>query len=64
MLSDEKLKEIMLKVEKIQATGSTDDEELLCFIDAWYDNSAIIERFMALSIDIWKEAAYRWKDIV
>lgn len=29
--------------------------------DTWYDNSVGMERFMALSIDVWKEAAFRWR---
>ena len=59
-LSDEKLKDIMDKVEDLQIKGATNDEELCNLSETWYDNSVGMERLMVLSIDVWKEAAFRW----
>jgi len=59
-LSDNKLRDIMDKVEDLLITGVTGDEELRNLAETWYDNSVGMERFMALSIDVWKEAAFRW----
>lgn len=61
-LSDDKLKKILDKVDDMQITGVTSNEELRNLAETWYDNSVGMERFMALSIDIWKEAAYRWRN--
>lgn len=60
-LSDDKLKEILDKVDDLQISGTTGDEELQNLAETWYDNSVGMERFMALSIDVWKEAAFRWR---
>lgn len=61
-LSDDKLKKLLDKVDSLQIVGSTDDEELQNLAETWYDNSVGMERFIALSIDAWKEAAFRWKN--
>ncbi len=61
-LSDDKLRDIMDKVEDLQITGVTGDEELQNLAETWYDNSVGMERLMALSIDVWKEAAFRWRN--
>ena len=61
-LSDDKLKDILDKVDDLQITGVTGDDELQNLADTWYDNSVGMERFMALSIDVWKEAAFRWRN--
>ena len=60
-LSDDKLKEILDKVDDLQMAGATGDEELQNLVETWYDNSVGMERFIALSIDVWKEAAFRWR---
>lgn len=62
-LSDNKLKEILSKIDELQNTGATGDEELRSLAETWYDNSVGTERFMALSIDVWKEAAFRWANL-
>lgn len=61
-LSDDKLKKLLDKVDSLQIVGATDDEELQNLAETWYDNSVCMERFIALSIDVWKEAAFRWKN--
>lgn len=61
-LSDEKLRDILDKVDDLQITGVTGDEELRNLAETWYDNSVGIERLTALSIDVWKEAAFRWRN--
>ena len=61
-LSDDKLKDILDKVDDLQITGVTGDDELQNLADTWYDISVGMERFMALSIDVWKEAAFRWRN--
>lgn len=60
-LSDQKLKKILDKVDDFQITGVNRDEELQNLAETWYDNSVGMEWFMALSIDVWKEAAFRWR---
>lgn len=59
-LSDNKLKELLNKVDDLQIAGVTADDELRNLAETWYDNSVGMERFMRLSIDVWKEAAFRW----
>lgn len=59
-LTDKKLKELLEKIDNLQNTGVTDDEELINLSDTWYDNNVGMERFMSLSIDVWKEAALRF----
>lgn len=61
-LSNDKLKDILDKVDDLQITGVNVDEELRNLAETWYDNSVGMERFMALSIDVWKEAAFRWRN--
>ena len=61
-LSDDKLRDILDKVDDLQITGVTGDEELRNLAETWYDNSIGMEQLMALSIDVWKEAAYRWRN--
>lgn len=62
-LSDEKLKEILLKIQEFQTTGVTSDEELKNIANTQYDNKVGLERFTCLSIDIWKETSFRWLDL-
>lgn len=59
-LTDKKLKELLEKIDDLQNTGVTSDEELRSLSETWYDNRVGVERFTALSIDIWKEAALRF----
>lgn len=59
-LNDEKLSELLDKIDDLQLKGSTSDEELILLSETWYDNNVGVERFVRLSIDAWKEAAYRF----
>lgn len=59
-LTDQKLKELLEKIDDLQNTGSTGDEELRSLSETWYDNRVGVDRFIALSIDVWKEAALRF----
>lgn len=59
-LTDKKLKELLEKIDDLQNIGATGDEELRSLSETWYDNRVGIERFTALSIDVWKEAALRF----
>ena len=59
-LSDERLKEMLSYVQDIEILGSTDNEKVLNITETWYDQKVGIERLMAFSIDVWKEAALRW----
>lgn len=57
-LLDNKLREILGKIDELQNTEITRDEELRNLAETQYDNSVGSEQFMALSIDVWKEAAF------
>lgn len=59
-LTDKKLKELLEKIDDLQNTGVTGDEELRSLSEIWYDNRVGVERFTVLSIDVWKEAALRF----
>ena len=59
-LTDKKLIELLEKIDNLRNTGVTDDEELINLSDTWYDNKVGIDRFMLLSIDVWREAALRF----
>ena len=63
-LSDEQLKEILSYVQDIEILGGTDNEKVLNITETWYDQKVGIERLMAFSIDVWKEAAFRWATTV
>lgn len=59
-MNDEKLSELLNKIDDLQLNSSTSDEELISINETWYDNNVGMERFTRLSIDAWKEAAYRF----
>ena len=61
-LNNEKLSELLNKIDDLQLKGSTSDEELISLSETWYDNNVGMERFTRLSIDAWKEAAYRFTE--
>lgn len=60
-LSDEKLKNMLEYTQDIEATGVARAEEVWHIVETWYSQKVGIERLMAFSIDVWKEAAFRWK---
>lgn len=59
-LTDKRLKALLEKLDELQNTGVADDEELICLSKTWYDNRVGMERFLSLSIDVWKEASFRF----
>lgn len=59
-LSDEALKDYIKKTEFLEETGNTKDEEILVLSNTWYDHPVHAKRLILLSIDLWKEAAFRW----
>ena len=59
-MNDEKLSELLNKIDDLQLNSSTSDEELISISETWYDNNVGMEKFTRLSIDAWKEAAYRF----
>jgi hypothetical protein len=60
-LSDEKLRIYIKKVEFMEEIGTIEDKEILSLADTWYDTCMKTEQLMRLSIDLWKEAAFRWE---
>lgn len=60
-LSDEKLRIYIKKVEFLEEIGTIEDKEILSLADTWYDTCMKTEQLMRLSIDLWKEAAFRWE---
>ena len=46
--------------QDIEIFGGTDNEKVLSITETWYDQKVGLERLMVFSIDVWKEAAYRW----
>ena len=60
-LSDEKLRIYIKKVEFLGEIGTIEDKEILSLADTWYDTCMKTEQLMRLSIDLWKEAAFRWE---
>lgn len=60
-LSDEKLRIYIKKVEFLEEIGTIEDKEILSLADTWYDTCMKSEQLMRLSIDLWKEAAFRWE---
>ena len=61
-LSDDQLKRFLDKIDKLQITEKTEDEELISIANTWYNNVVAVERFRMLSYDVWKEAAFRWRN--
>ena len=47
--------------QDIEATGVARAEEVWHIVETWYSQKVGIERLMAFSIDVWKEAAFRWQ---
>ena len=60
-LSDEKLRIYIKKVEFLEEIGTIEDKEILSLADTWYDTCMKTEQLVRLSIDLWKEAAFRWE---
>lgn len=60
-LSDKQLKEMLVYVEDMERAGGTQEEKVLNIIETWYDQKVGLEKLLAFSIDVWKEAAFRWQ---
>lgn len=59
-LSDEQLKELLECARDFEASGVVRSDKVWHILEAWYDHKVGIERAMAFSVDVWKEAAFRW----
>lgn len=59
-LSDEKLKEMLSQIQDFEITGVIQHNEVRNIINTWYDQNTVMEKMIACSIDVWKEAAFRW----
>lgn len=59
-LSDDKLCQYLDALNELELRGGTDSELLHDTADTYYDNSVGMERLLLLSIDIYKEASFRW----
>lgn len=59
-LSDEKLHKYLDELNEFELRGKTDSKLLLDTAETWYSNLVDMERLLHLSIDIYKEAAFRW----
>lgn len=59
-LSDDQLKEMLSCTQDIEILGGTDNVKVLNITETWYDQKTGIDRLVAFSIDVWKEAAIRW----
>ena len=62
-LSDKQLKEMLVYVDDMERVGGTQEEKVLNIIETWYDQKVGLEKLLAFSIDVWKEAAIRWKNV-
>ena len=59
-LSNEQLKEMLEYARDIEASGVIYSEMARRIINTWYSHKVGMERAMAFSVDVWKEAAFRW----
>lgn len=59
-LSDDKLHQYLDALNELELRGGTDSNLLHDTADTYYDNSVGMERLLLLSIDIYKEASFRW----
>lgn len=59
-LSNEQLKEMLEYVRDSEVSGVVHSEKAWRIIDTWYSHKVGLERVMAFSVDVWKEAAFRW----
>lgn len=59
-LSDDKLKSLLKKVDKMELKNGTNDEELLNISKTWYYHPVVLMNLDQMSRDLWREADYRW----
>lgn len=59
-LNDEQLCKYLDALNEFELRGSTDSELLHNTANMWYSNATGIEKLLLLSIDVYKEAAFRW----
>lgn len=63
-LSNQKLKLLLEKTEYMEELGKTNDEEINTLANTWYDEDDMESSINRLTVDIWKEAAFRWKQSI
>lgn len=63
-LSNQKLKLLLEKTEYMEELGRTNDEEINTLANTWYDEDDMESSINHLTVDIWKEAAFRWKQSI
>lgn len=67
-LSDKKLKELVSGISDVTASDGSFTHMIMTYEDVysclntWYDDYSAKDGFMRMSIDVYKEAAFRWKD--
>ena len=61
-LSDTELCKYLDELNEFELRSSTDSELLHNTAETWYSNATEIERLLLLSIDVYKEASFRWYD--
>jgi hypothetical protein len=59
-LSDAQLKEMISYADDIEITGKVRFNKAKNIIDTWYMQRTRLERAISFSIDVYKEAAFRW----
>lgn len=63
-MTDKELKELIDVFETINITGTTDNEKVLHLAETWYSFKTGVERLIFLQADVYKEAAYRWSNLI
>lgn len=59
-LSNMQLCKYLNELNKYELHGSTDSELLHDTAEMYYSNATGVERLLLLSVDVYKEAAFRW----
>ena len=59
-LSDAQLCKYLDELNEFELHGSTDSDLLHHTAETYYGNAVGIERLLLLSIDVYKEASFRW----
>lgn len=59
-LSNMQLCKYLNELNELELRGNTDSELLHGTVEMYYDNVVGMERLLLLSIDVYKEAAFRW----
>ena len=62
--TDNELRNLDMGLNEFERTGTTNSELLREYADAWYSNTVGMERLMRLTINTYREVAYRWAGCV